>query len=240
MQTPEDDKSTELINIGGETLPEVTRLKAKHFDVLESVLTQLYRHQYRHVSEVSKTKLLIWIGAFALSGLYDTWYADSLSVGDTIKFMFGAFLVLMFVVGVLCIFSKCFTRLAHFKMNLLRLCQLVVGLSVFDDVSHFTLGLAKFLPGYEMVLFGAHYLLILFLSYGILSALVTFKQLRIATWIYLFIGVVLIPSTLLFDGCRHLAFKDNEIFVYANYGADASRKIDSIDSMIDKSVNDLK
>ncbi len=232
-------KGTELITIGGNNLPELDQLKPQHFEALEGILDRLHQYQYRHVAQVGWVSLFSWVsGMISLWVFYES-YIRALVwhkvLGETVGF-------LVFIglgVGALCIFSRCFTRLFHFKTSVVRISQFLIWVCLFEFATPAFLHLYPYLPHFEYFLFAVWYLLIASLLYWTVDALITFKWLRVVRSSYLGLAILVLCLVLYFDRIRHFVIGDNDVMVYSDFGSGKAKSVDSVDALVDQIVKKL-
>ena len=236
----ENPESTELVTVGNETLPDLSRLKPVHFEALEGVLTRFYHYQYRHVQEVGWLKLALWAATSLFVKAMDYAYVDSRATSEVLKGTFATAFVAAFAVGGLCIFSRCFTRLFQFKINALRVSQFIVCITLTDYLSPRFLYLTNYWARFEQVLFVSWYLLLLTLLYWVFDSLIVSRWLRVVRLVCAIAGPLLIAAVLCFPKSRHFMLRDNEVVIYQDFGIRAAEPLDSIDGLIDKVVKDIE
>jgi hypothetical protein len=230
----QDKNKKAIVSIHESPIVEINELTPKHFDNLEIILHKMNQYHFRHVSEVSWRSLFFWI--FCTFALH---VFKVINVSGS-SFVMGAGKILIFgcavsfFCGLICIISKCLTRLYHFRSIAVRLMQSVFIFQFVDIFSPFLLILNKIHPNLEMIDSVLEITLCIGLLYFISYSFVPFKWLKSATKVYAVVALSLLLSLCYMDSFKHYILKDNELVVFSNFESGNDRDLASIDLMIDE------
>ncbi|MFZ4715067.1 MAG: hypothetical protein ACOYL6_15205 [Bacteriovoracaceae bacterium] len=230
----QNNLNNKIIVIDADRTPDISRIGTKELDYLEEVMDKLHQHQYRHVETVHWKEIFPWIILFIVFTLAQITWIQGLDLLAAMPLAFSTFILNSFLIGLVVIFSKCFTSLFNFKITVLRSLKVLLFIQIAYELMPVMSIFGKWIENSEgwsnLLLWCACPVVFYFL----IRIYIPYRWLKISTITYFIVCYGLLFTSLSIANFRHFMMKDNEIMVYSDLGASSKKDVSEVKNMIDK------